>query len=103
MLQHYADQVSAAYANNVVVGGTLSDLMSVAAAACVPLPAGADPVSRRVATAFKAQKNECHRAVTKGMVRFNDGNAKLPESSLNYLNGDAAGGMQVTSRDVFGN
>ncbi|GAB2693893.1 PE domain-containing protein [Nocardia thraciensis] len=101
-LQHFSDQVLAAYSSNVAVRGTLSDLMSAASAACVPVAAGADPASRQLASAFKAQKNECHQAVTRGMGRFDDGNAKLPESSNNYLQNDLLGGSGVAAQDVFG-
>ncbi|MEV5652511.1 PE domain-containing protein [Nocardia sp. NPDC052254] len=100
-LQFNPEAVAAAHAANSTAAGSASGMMHANSAACMPMSAGADPISMVLSEAFcRYQVGYCG-ITDNGIAKTHEGNGKLPESITNYETTDMKGGSRVGST-VFG-
>ncbi|MEU6560574.1 hypothetical protein [Nocardia nova] len=100
-LQFNPDQVAAAFSTNGEVATTAAGVVHANSAACMPISAGADPVSFGLSAAFMRYQVGFGTICDDGFLKTHEGNGKLPEQITGMRSTDVKGSSRVGST-LFG-
>ncbi|AHH16414.1 hypothetical protein NONO_c16130 [Nocardia nova SH22a] len=100
-LQFNPDDIAVAFSTNADVATTAAGVVHANSAACMPISAGADPVSFGLSAAFTRYQVGFGTICDNGFVKTHEGNGKLPEQVTGVHTTDVKGSSRVGST-LFG-